>query len=196
MHTTCWFLAGHELQSVHLFDARWLEETGRLSHSATADAPMIAPLHAGRDAIAAVLVPLSCVNCVSVNKLSLTAGLFALQDRDHLQFHNHSFWVSAACVAEETEYDAARHGPDVFCFMTKARLREGEAVTVCPGRPAAACGTIFKRAAWNAFVEQPGGFRCPNCSFDPHAPAWQPPLPVPRRSLAHLIQFMRQEAVP
>ena len=195
MRTTCWYLTDGLLENELLFVTRCLTETGRLSDIATGDAPLIAPLSAGREAIAAVLVPLSCADCLTINKLSLTAGLFALRDRDHLQFHNHSFWVSATCMTEETEYDPARHGPDVFCFMTKARLREGEEITICPGQPGVACGTIYKRAAWNAFVEQPGGFRCPNCSFDPHAPAWQPSLPAPRRSLAHLIHSMRQEVI-
>jgi hypothetical protein len=120
--------------------------------------------------------------------------LTPLQDRDRLTVGEQLFWLSAECRAEETEYDPARHGRDVFCFMTKARLREREPVTICPGRPGALCGMIYKRAAWEALVEQPGGFCCPNCSFNPLAPPWKPAVPTPRKSLANLTHLLHQEA--
>jgi hypothetical protein len=194
MKTTCWKIQAGVLEKIMLTSPQWIDEQAQFHSQATANAPMIAPLTTNRDAIAALVVPVSCANRVLVNKVSLTAGLYTIQDKDRLEFEQHAFYISAECVAEETVYNPTVHSHDIFCFMTKARLREGEEITICPGQAGSACGMMFKRAAWNALVEQQDGFRCPNCSFDPKAPAWEPHIPAPRRTLAHLIRSMHQGA--
>lgn len=193
MNTVCWKLIDGEFAKHVLTRPHWISAKGELVDQPLPDVPLVSPLTA--DALAVLLVPPAAEYRVAVNRLSLPAGLRALQERDRLDFERNSFWFSVEASPQQSQYDPASHGPDVFCFMTKARLRDGEPITICPGCPQATCGMIYKTSAWQALVGQKGGFRCPNCSFDPHAPPWKPSLARPRRTLANVIRLIHEGAV-
>ena len=131
------------------------------------------------DAIAVVVVAEAGSGKVRLQGNPLPVGMSAIRDRTRIDLIGESYWVSAECMPRQESYDPQRHGPDVRCFMTKARLRAAEPITICTGNAAAFCGTIYRRKAWLDLLARPG-FRCPNCSCDPQAELWKPPAPVVR----------------
>src|SRR2546427_9752921 len=139
---------------------------------AAKDLPLLilpAPDESGTCAVA--LVSEICDQPISRNGVSLSAGIHLLASKDRMNLGERTFWVSAFASPEETVYDPAVHGEDVFCFRTKARLTRGAAIVICP------CKMIYKASAWAT------GVACHNCHFDPSQPAWEPPAPRERNSL-------------
>jgi hypothetical protein len=160
-------------------DGDWHPEqlTGLFRIGCAAALMSIDPVRA--DAIAVVVVAEAGSNIVGVRGSLLPAGISALRDRDKIDLIGETYWVSAECSPREEIYDPLRHGSDVRCFMTKARLRAGEPITVCVGTATAPCGTVYRQRAWADLLTRPG-FRCPNCSYDPRAELWKPPVPLER----------------
>ena len=103
--------------------------------------------------------------------------------------HGETFWISVEYSAEESEYDPARHPPDAFCFLTKARLNKGDPIVICPGTPETSCGVIYRQAAWVLAQQSPSSFRCPNCGFAPAQATWAPPARKPAQPLDQLFQL-------
>lgn len=157
----------------------------------------------GREAVAgepvALITPISPLgaNCAVVlvpdeltgichSGVSLATGLHLLQHGDHLDFTGGTrIWISVDSRVDETLFDPAVHGEDVFCFRTKARISPGEKIVICPGIPGAACGMIYRADAW-----QQVGLACHNCTFDPSKPLWKPPTTHDGSSLDDLYELV------
>ena len=116
-------------------------------------------------------------------------GLHELRHADRLELRRETFWISTEFSAEETDYDPAKHPPDAFCFLTKARLSEGDPITICPGTPDTACGMVYKRAAWVMAQQSATAFGCPNCGFTPARAAWTPPVQRRAESWGQLFEL-------
>lgn len=129
---------------------------------------------------AAVIVPEGAPFAIRRNDGRLRAGLHALSHADRLDVPGFTVWVSAEGAPEETTYDPGRHGKDVFCSRTKARLRAGEPIVICPGISAVSCGAVYRKPAWET------GLRCHLCGFDPSRPRWRPQPRAKERSLDDL----------
>lgn len=135
--------------------------------------------------IAAALIPETLRDVVRHNRTAVSAGLLPLRHGDQIEVGAQSFWFASGSAAELTDYQSSQHGSDVFCFLTKARLGDGEPIAICPGTATQGCGTIYKLSAWQAMLTQ-DNFRCASCGFDPNQPAWQPP---PRRDDKRIDQL-------
>ena len=155
-------------------------------------AVMIAPIRPLRQAVAAALVPDAAAGNISRDGIPLAAGLHELPHGARLDVAEATFWISSESAHEETEYQPERHGQDVFCFITKARLSAGDAITICPGMPAKSCGVIYKRAAWEMALQSPRPWRCPSCHYNPKQAQWQPPRQEPRKTLDDLMAIVSQ----
>jgi hypothetical protein len=139
--------------------------------------PRLIPTRSGSGALAALLVPAG--TSVVRNGVPLLPGAHALLHADALTVEGRRYWVAAAIEVAVTQYEPATHGENVFCFFTKARLKAGEAIVVCPGRPGTECSVIYKQAAWEMAIKADVKFQCPRCGFDPTAGDWEPTLPRP-----------------
>lgn len=158
--------------------------------SSRGPAPRLIPVGSGSGAAAALLVP-DTAGSVSRNGVPLPAGVHLVRHRDRLEFGGVSYWVAVEREVRVVLYEPDVHGADVFCFVTKARLRAGEEIVVCPGRPGTECGVIYKKPAWDMAIEANARFRCPRCGFDPGAGDWQPTLPR-ESNLTQLFDLARQ----
>jgi hypothetical protein len=141
--------------------------------------PRLIPTRPGSGALAALLVPDG--SAVARNGVPLPAGAHALFHADALRIQGEKLWVASAIEVAVTQYEPATHGENVFCFFTKGRLKPGEAIVVCPGRPGAECSVIYKQAAWEMAMKADVKFQCPRCGFDPSAGDWQPAVARPSR---------------
>jgi hypothetical protein len=139
--------------------------------------PCLIPTRPASGALAALLVPAEAG--VVRNGVPLPPGAHALFHGDALIVRQRRYWVAAAIEVAVAQYDPAAHGDNVFCFFTKGRLKAGEAIVVCPGRPGTECSVIYKQAAWELAIKANVKFQCPRCGFDPAAGDWQPTLPRP-----------------
>lgn len=132
---------------------------------------------------AVLLVPDGCCESVRLAGARVAAGMHPVRHGDRLDLAGHELWVSTLCSGTEEPY-GPEHGPDRHCFRVKAKLKAGEPVVLCPGVPHAACGVLYKAAAWRTVPA------CSNCGHEPDAPAWAPPGPargMERRSLRELF---------
>lgn len=152
------------------------------------DALMLSAVAPFGDVVAVALIPESLDCLVKHNCLPANSGMLTLRHADRLDIatqvthSTQSFWIAVGCEVELTEYKPGEHCADAYCFLTKARLREGERIAICPGTAERSCGTIYKLSAWEAMLTQPD-FRCANCTFDPKQPAWRPQLQPPVKRL-------------
>ena len=141
-----------------------------LVEASSNDPPAVAIVAATDNACEAVaLVPDALAGAVQLNGRLVEPGMHLLQHGEWMAVHEQRIWVSAARCAEETAYDPAVHGEEVYCFRTRARLQPGDEIAVCPGTAQHPCGMLYKLSAWQV------GLACPHCGFDPTQPAWQPP---------------------
>lgn len=159
------------------------------SSPARSDVPRLIPVRSGRGAVAALLVPGGVL--VRRNGVPLPPGAHAVLHADCVQTDDARYWVAAATEIAVSQYEPALHGEGVYCFFTKARLKPGEAIVVCPGRPGAECSVIYKQAAWQMAIQADVQFQCPRCGFDPAAGDWQPELPAPSQ-LPRLLKLAEQ----
>lgn len=159
---------------------------GPLAHATT---PRLMPVSSASGAAAALLVPYSA-GSITRNGVPLPAGVHLVRHKDRLDYGGESYWVAVEHEVRVASYDPDVHGADVYCFVTKARLRAGEEIVVCPGRPGAACGVIYRKPAWDMAREANARFRCPRCGFDPGAGDWEPALPR-QSNLTQLFDLAR-----
>jgi hypothetical protein len=154
-------------------------------------APRLMPTSVRSPGIAALLVPTGLPGRVARNGVPLPPGAHVLQHADRVDYDGRAYWVAAASEVGAVPYDAAVHGEDVYCFITKSRIRDGEPIVVCPGRPGAECHAIYRQVAWDMALESNVRFRCPRCGFEPAAAEWRPTLPRPS-GLPKLFALARQ----
>lgn len=157
----------------------------------TATHPTLIPTGAVSSAVAGLLVPPRLDRYVTRNGVPLASGVHVLRHTDRLDYEGRTWWVAASREICAVPYDAAIHGADVHCFITKARLQADEPIVVCPGPAGADCGAIYRQPAWDMVQQSNARFRCPRCGFDPAADEWQPTLPR-RTNLAQLFELARQ----
>jgi hypothetical protein len=138
--------------------------------------------------LAVLLVPAALQGAVLAGGRRAGAGMHLLRHGDRIDFAGQTVWISADSQAKEVAYDPAAHGEDTYCTRTKARLKPGEPIVLCPGTPQVPCGLPYRLSAWELALQ------CPSCKFDPKAPAWSPPPPPHRSSLDVLLQLAHQRA--
>jgi hypothetical protein len=194
---TIWFVDDDgKLTPQSLPALSWIDGNGRVHSTQQFDAIPIAPTPHSRDAIAALVLPDSWRGDVFINGVIAATELIPLQHTDCIEIDGSPLWIAADSVPEETQYSITRHDQEARCFITKARLKEGEPIVVCPGRPGKSCTIVFKRNAWQAALSSATKFRCPSCSFDPRMPVWRPTPPRPARSLDPILRMIRGEKMP
>jgi hypothetical protein len=193
MATAIWFECDGTLGSHVLHRSRWLSAGGPLRDERGFDSLLVAPVQRCEGAVAALLVPAELRGRVAHNGMMADVGLVPLRHAAHVQIDDWSLWVAGEFVPEETEYSPTRHEPEARCFISKARLREGEPITRCPGQAGKPCGMIFKRSAWQTVIAATTRFLCPNCGFDPRAGVWRPEPIRPRQSLEHVFELLNLE---
>jgi hypothetical protein len=156
---------------------------------ARGDAEILIALTAAvtQGALAVALVPDELERVAFLNGIALGSSMHVLRHADLLELSEKRVWVSTGATPTAIPYDVELHGRDVFCMRTKARLKPGEAIVVCPGTSRESCGMIYKAAAWET------GLPCHHCRFDPKAPAWSPPVPKTKeaRPLERLLRLAR-----
>ena len=153
--------------------------------------PQLIPTTAVNRAVAALLVPHQFDRLLMRNGVPLVSGTHVLRHTDRLDYEGRTWWVAARREVGDVPYEAAIHGEDVYCFITKARLQADEVIVVCPGPSGAECGAIYRKAAWEMVQQSNARFRCPRCGFDPAAADWQPTLPR-KTNLAQTFDLVRQ----
>jgi hypothetical protein len=140
--------------------------------------------------VAIALVPDAPDAAISCNGLPLGPGLHALCHGDQLQVNETPFWISVEATHDEARYDPACHGPNMFCFITKARLSESDPIVICPGTPGNSCGVICTQRAWAMARESPKPLRCPNCGYDSRQRTWRPVWGKRRDPLGELFAII------
>jgi hypothetical protein len=183
-----WFTTDNELDGRRVTAATLLPND---ADDAAIDKPRVIPVAAGQSAIAVLLVPTALADRMTSNGVPLAAGMHLLRHTDRLEYAGRVYWVAASAEICEVPYDAAVHGDDLYCFLTKARLRAGEPIVVCPGRPGVACDAKYRKAAWEMAQATNTRFKCPRCGFEPGAGEWRPTLPRPSR-LPQLFELARK----
>ena len=87
-------------------------------------------------------------------------------------------------------YDPAKHGEDVRCIVSHARLSPGQPIAVCPGTAQTECGVIYLRESWQLIQQGEAPVKCPNCRFErPHS-QWRPPPAQVANRLAGLLALL------
>jgi len=145
--------------------------------AAFAERLVIQPIQPRGLVSAVFLVPDRHAGEVSRNGIPLSAGMHTLSHADRLETAAQTYWISGQSAPEQTHYDPALHGADVFCFLTKARLEPGQAITICPGVPGRSCSAIYKSDAWAKAMRPGSPIKCARCGFHPDLQTWQPDLP-------------------
>ncbi len=179
-----WVLNAGELSQHHVGGPAVLTADLPTPRDGNGRQPRLLPTKS-QDGIAALLVPPN--GCAaSRNGIPMHAGAYVVQDRDRIDVDDLTFWAAISNSVQVSHYSADVHGPDVYCFITKARLRDQEEVICCPN-----CELIYRKAAWEMAVEADPAFRCPRCRFDPSAGDWRPVLPT-ADSLDSLLDLARR----
>lgn len=112
-------------------------------------------------------------SALTLDGVAVADGLHVLRHGACVLYGESRYWLSSERAAEESTYDPAVDGGDVFCARTKLRLEPGDAIVRCPGTPSRSCDLLFRASTWDAAL------RCHQCGHDPSAPRWSPPLPRP-----------------
>ena len=151
---------------------------------------VIQPLYPVAGVIGAMVVAESSSRRVSLNGVPLAAGIHLLRHADRVDIDQQTFWISTQATVEETTYDPAVHGEEVFCFLTKARLTEGQPIKICPGVPGNDCGVIYKAAAWDMAMQSSTPLKCPNCGYRSGHAEWHPPELRTRKTIDGILQLI------
>ncbi len=132
-----------------------------------------------------VLVPDPMSGHARLNGVRLGGGLHLARHGDRVDLGRRSAWFAVAAVPDRVTYDPELHGEAVFCLRTKARLKPGDDMVECCGKPERPCGMRFKAEAWVDTLP------CPDCGASPGQEPWRPP-PSPRESsLQRLLLLAR-----
>jgi hypothetical protein len=127
---------------------------------------------------------------VAINGVAVPPGLHLLRHADRLDVAGRLHWVSQRCEVEHVEYDPAVHGDNVYCYLTKARLRPGQAIRICPGLAGSPCGALYTAEAWEMAMQSQPPMPCASCGYHRTKAEWSPPPARvrPREPLAHRLQ--------
>ena len=151
---------------------------------------VVAPVAPIAGAIAVLLVRHEPSDAISLNRVPVPAGLYLLKHSDRIELGQQVFWAAVAPKVEEAMYDPAVHGVDVFCYLTKARLRVGQRLKICPGLDGVPCGAIYKAEAWDMAMQSVPSMPCAGCGYHQSTAEWQPPPVQSRTSLAQRFQAL------
>jgi hypothetical protein len=149
----------------------------------TADAIVLVAEEPSHGVCGVALVPDGISGRARLNGIRLGPGVHLLRHRDQMALDDQKIWFAIAAVPDEVAYDPDVHGESVFCLRTKARLKGGEAIVVCPGPPEAECGMLYRASAWGM------GAPCHHCGAFPSREGWVPREPVSGSSLAGLFEL-------
>jgi hypothetical protein len=185
--------ADDSIRQATLHGPSWTTNQGTPATTSRADTVLFSPVKPQGDVVAVALIPESLDRQVRHNRIPVASGMLPLRHADQIDVTDHTFWIAVSSEAERTEYSPSRHNADVYCFLTKARLKQGEPIAICPGIPTQSCGTIYKLSAWEAMLTQPD-FHCASCGFDPTGPAWKPPAPRRTKRLEEMLELVFQGA--
>jgi hypothetical protein len=176
--------------SVALQGAQVLSAAGAQAQpESAARAVVLRPVRGVAGVLGVLFVRPETSSQVTLNGIVVSEGLHVVNHGDCIGVGVHAFWVSAETNVEKAAYDPATHGDDVFCFLTKARIADGQAIKICPGVPGTACGAIYKAEAWDMATSADPPIRCANCGYLPGDGEWQPPEPKTRKRLDDLLRF-------
>lgn len=139
------------------------------------------PIEPAADVCAVALIPDASETTTLVNGARIQAGFHLLRHADHLMVDDRPIWTSITVTPDEVDYDPDVHGDPLYCFRTKARMKVGDRIVVCPGRPEFHCGMKFTAAAWSTSIA------CHRCGTSPADPGWAPPTSRPSGSLEQLL---------
>jgi len=190
---TLWQIRDEKPRPEPLAQPAWLlasDDTVRQQTERGEASVLVAPIPPLDAHVAVALVAPNSLSDVTCNGRPLSAGLWALRHADRLDVDGRSVWIAVETSVDETQYDAATHGADVHCFITKKRLVAGDEIAICPGTPGKTCGAIYALAAWRLALKSTRPFRCPGCGFSPTKAVWQPQLPQPNKTLEKLLDII------
>lgn len=193
-----WFAtAAAEPQQVALGASAWLAHGVRPSEACNAaeTAVLLQPVMPLDGVIAVGFVGDTVDYLVAVNGTPLNAGsMVGVKPADRIDIGIDSYWLSQDLSPRRTTYSRDQHGADARCCMTKARLKGGQQIVVCPGRPGSPCTVVYRADVWDALA-QSREMRCPSCGFRPGQPSWRPPNPARKRKPRHdFRQFVHRES--
>jgi hypothetical protein len=198
MRNILWQLFDEKPRPEPLPEPAWLHPNGgamRLQSERGAASVLVAPIPPLGDHVAVVLVAPNALSDVSCNGRPLSAGLWALRHADRLDVDGRSIWIAVETSVDETHYDPALHGADVYCLLTKKRLAVNDAIAICPGTPGKSCGAVYSLAAWRLAQKSTRPFKCPGCGYSPAKAVWQPETPQPNKTLEKLLEIIAQASL-
>ena len=149
-----------------------------------------------------VVEPLDCVvavafvgeemyDLVALRGTPLGSGMYLVHPTDRIDVGADSYWLSEDLSPLRTTYDPERHERDARCCMTKARLKEGQDIVICPGLSGVPCNVIYKAAAWDAVTQ--ADMKCHSCGYRAGQPQWRPPSPRLRREPLHELRHFTKK---
>jgi hypothetical protein len=148
---------------------------------------ILQPVQFADDILAVVLVPIRGTSQVSCNGVPLEPGLHPMRHGDRLDISGQTYWVASQATVDRVAYDPAAHGEDVFCFMTKARIKPGDAIAICPGTGGRRCGVIYTARAWDMAMTPDSTISCPSCGYHAGQDVWSPQPRAERKSFDELL---------
>jgi hypothetical protein len=149
---------------------------------------LVAPIAPLAGAVGVLFHRNTTAGVVSRNGVPVGPGMHLLRHSDRLDVAGQRFWISVAPSVEIAAYDPAVHGVDVFCYLTKARLKPGQQIKICPGMPGQSCGAIYKAEAWEMAMQSEPPMPCASCGYHTRAAEWQPPKGKPHASLTDRLR--------
>ena len=112
--------------------------------------------------------------------------MHVLRHADRVALDGQAVWFAIAAAPDEVLYDPEIHGHPVYCHRTKARLKAGDPMVICRGKPKGDCGMMFTASAWSA------GIACHSCGALPGDSGWTPPPSERRGSLIELLALVEE----
>lgn len=151
---------------------------------------LVAPIAPLAGAVGVLFHRNAASGVVSRNGIPVGPGMHLLRHADRLEVAGHRFWVSVAPSVKGAAYDPMVHGIDVFCYLTKARLKPGQQIKICPGMPGQSCGVIYKAEAWEMAMQSEPPMPCASCGYHTRTAEWQPPKGKPHTSLTDRLRAL------
>ncbi len=142
--------------------------------------------------IAVVFIPEPLNGAVSLNGVPLSPGMYCLVHGDALDNGHQSYWLSREPTVERTYYDPAVHGAGLTCFLTKAPLKPGDPITICPGTPKTLCAAIYKTSTWDKIMRPGSPLKCARCGYRPDSKTWKPSPPVSGKNHHEYLKYFDQ----
>ncbi len=152
-----------------------------------------------------IVEPLDCVVAVAfvgeaINDLvalggtPLASGMVLVHPTDRIDVGANSYWLSEDLAPLRATYDPAQHEPNARCRVTKAPLKKGQEIVLCPGVTGVDCDVIYRADVWDTMLaENRNIMKCHACGYRPDQPHWCPPAPKTRKEpLCELRHFTKK----